>query len=62
MSNYLSTFISVLFLFKGTRIDILSNIKICNEDLRTIKMKVALYIFKIRTESQSSSFFRNSKE
>ena len=52
MLNYLSTFISVLFLFKGTRIDILSNIKICNKDLRTIKMNVALYIFKIRTESQ----------
>ena len=52
MLNYLSTFISVFFLFKDTRIDILSNIKICNEDLRTIKMKVALYIFKIRTESQ----------
>ena len=42
MLNYLSTFISVLFLFKGTRIDILSNIKICNEDLRTINMNVAL--------------------
>lgn len=51
-TNRDTPFISVLFLFKGTRIDILSNIKICNKDLRTIKMNVALYIFKIRTESE----------